>query len=162
MKTEPGERPPDARETPSRRPKIGRWRTLNRAAASISLPRGVHLRPGGGALAVADYRRFWYSSIVSNVGSWMQIVAQGWLILQLTDSAFYLGLVGLVRAVPALSITLIGGVLADRLDRRRLLIFTQTSAGIVALLLGILDFTGVITVWQILVLAFCRDRKSVV
>jgi MFS family permease len=155
MKTEPGERTPSASEAPTQRPGIGRWRTLNRAAARISLPRGVQLRPGGGALAVEDYRRFWYSSIVSNIGSWMQIVAQGWLILQLTDSAFYLGLVGLVRAVPALSITLIGGVLADRLDRRRLLIFTQTSAGVVALLLGLLDFTGIITVWQILFLSFC-------
>jgi MFS family permease len=128
---------------------------LNRIAASISLPRGVNLRPGGGALAVDDYRRFWYGSLLSNIGSWMQIVAQGWLILKLTDSAFYLGLVGLVRAVPALSLTLIGGVLADRLDRRRLLLVTQTSAALLALLLGILDITGVITVWQILVLAFC-------
>ena len=127
---------------------------MNRAAASISLPRGVQLRPGGGALAVDDFRRFWYGSIVSNVGSWMQMVAQGWLILQLTDSAFYLGLVGLVRAVPALTITLIGGVLADRLDRRRLLLFTQTTAGLLALILGVLDLTGVVTVWQILVLAF--------
>jgi MFS family permease len=154
MKTEPGERSRSARETPTHRPGTGLWRSLNRAAASISLPRGVQLRPGGGALAVDDFRHFWYGSIVSNVGSWMQMVAQGWLILQLTDSAFYLGLVGLVRAVPALTITLIGGVLADRLDRRRLLLFTQTTAGLLALILGVLDLTGIVTVWQILLLAF--------
>ncbi len=120
----------------------------------MSLPRGVSLRPNGGALAVDDFRRFWYGSIISNVGSWMQMVAQGWLILQLTDSAFYLGLVGLVRAVPALTITLFGGVLADRLDRRRLLFFTQSTAAFLAIILGVLDITGIVTVWQILLLAF--------
>ena len=133
---------------------VGVWRTLNRSAAAISLPRGVSLRPNGGALAVEDFRRFWYGSIISNVGSWMQMVAQGWLILQLTDSAFYLGLVGLVRAIPALSITLFGGVLADRLDRRRLLFFTQSTAAFLAIILGVLDVTGIVTVWQILLLAF--------
>ena len=156
MKTESEQsaRPATEPRQLARRQRVGLWRTLNRTAASISLPRGVNLRPGGGALAVDDFRRFWYGSILSNVGSWMQIVAQGWLILQLTNSAFYLGLVGLVRAVPALSITLVGGVLADRLDRRRLLMVTQTSAALLAILLGILDITGVITVWQILILAF--------
>ncbi|MGA7670478.1 MAG: MFS transporter, partial [Nitrolancea sp.] len=124
---------------------VGVWRTLNRTAAAISLPRGVRLRPNGGALAVQDFRRFWYGSIISNVGSWMQMVAQGWLILQLTDSAFYLGLVGLVRAVPALTITLFGGVLADRLDRRRLLFFTQSTAAVLAIILGVLDLTGIVT-----------------
>jgi MFS family permease len=154
MKIEPEERVRPATEPPVRRQGVGLWRALNRVSASISLPRGVNLRPGGGALAVDDFRRFWYGSIISNVGSWMQMVAQGWLILQLTDSAFYLGLVGLVRAVPALTITLIGGVLADRLDRRRLLLFTQTTAGLLAIILGILDITGLVTVWQILLLAF--------
>lgn len=137
-----------------RRQAAGVWSVLNRGAAAISLPRGISLRPNGGALAVDDFRLFWYGSIISNIGSWMQAVAQGWLILQLTDSAFYLGLVGLVRAIPALSITLFGGVLADRMDRRRLLIFTQSSAAVLAIILGILDFTNVVTVWQILLLAF--------
>lgn len=133
---------------------VGLWRSLNRASAAIALPRGVTLRPNGGALAVDDFRIFWYGSIISNTGSWMQMVAQGWLILQLTDSAFYLGLVGLVRAIPALTITLFGGVLADRLDRRRLLFFTQSSSAFLAIILGVLDVTGVVTVWQILLLAF--------
>ncbi|HVB64626.1 MAG TPA: MFS transporter [Nitrolancea sp.] len=154
MRTEPEQSAPPATKAPTPRQRVGMWRTLNRISASISLPRGVNLRPGGGALAVDDFRRFWYGSIISNVGSWMQMVAQGWLILQLTDSAFYLGLVGLVRAVPALTITLIGGVLADRLDRRRLLLFTQTTAGLLAIILGVLDIAGIVTVWQILLLAF--------
>lgn len=154
MKTESEQVPLPTTRRPVRHHAVSVWRTLNRAAAAISLPRGVSLRPNGGALAVDDFRRFWYGSIISNIGSWMQMVAQGWLILQLTDSAFYLGLVGLVRAVPALSITLFGGVLADRMDRRKLLFFTQTSAALLAIVLGILDLTGIVTVWQILVLAF--------
>ncbi|MBX6342782.1 MAG: MFS transporter, partial [Thermomicrobiaceae bacterium] len=101
-----------------------------------------------------EFRRFWVSSIVSNVGSWMQIVAQGWLIVQLTNSPFYLGLVGLMRAIPALTVTLIGGVLADRIERRTMLLFTQTSAGLLALLLGLLNAAGVVTIWHILVISF--------
>jgi MFS family permease len=154
MKSESEQLSPSGARRPVAHRAVGLWRTLNRSAAAISLPRGVRLRPNGGALAVDDFRRFWYGSIISNVGSWMQAVAQGWLILQLTDSAFYLGLVGLVRAVPALTITLFGGVLADRVDRRRLLLFTQSSAAFLAIILGFLDLTGLVTVWQILLLAF--------
>ena len=84
----------------------------------------------------------------------MQITAQGWLILELTDSPFYLGLVGLVRAIPALAFTLIGGVIADRYDRRKILMVTQGSSALVALTLGILDLTGIVTVSMVLILAF--------
>lgn len=130
-----------------------RWRDMTEVAARLTLGRTLPIS-GGGALAVPEFRDFWIGSIVSNIGSWMQIVAQGWLILQLTNSAFYLGLVGLVRAVPALSITLVGGVLADRLDRRRVLLFTQTAFGLLALILGLLDAAGIVTIWQILVITF--------
>jgi len=122
-------------------------------ATRLTLGRTTPLR-GAGALAVPEYRNFWLASIVSNVGSWMQYVAQGWLILELTDSAFYLGLVGLMRAVPALSITLFGGVLADRLDRRKVLLVTQASAGMLALALGLLDAFGIVAIWHILLIAF--------
>ena len=130
-----------------------RWRRLNQISTRLSLP-DARFRPDAGALAVPAFRRFWLSMIVSNVGSWMQMVAQGWLILQLTDSPFYLGLVGLVRSVPALSLTLIGGVLADRLDRRAILLFTQSSAAILALALGVLDLTGTVQIWHVLLIAF--------
>ncbi|HET7036273.1 MAG TPA: MFS transporter [Thermomicrobiaceae bacterium] len=131
-----------------------RPRGLNRLTGRIWLPPGAILRPKGGALSVPEFRWFWYGSIVSNVGSWMQMVAMGWLILELTNSPFYLGLIGLVRAVPALSITLIGGVVADRVDRRGLLIVTQSAAGVLAVILGVLDFSGVITIGQLLAIAF--------
>lgn len=137
-----------------------RWAGMAQIAARLSFGRTLPLRGGSGALAVPEFRDFWIGSIVSNVGSWMQIVAMGWLILQLTNSAFYLGLVGLVRAVPALSLTLVGGVLADRLDRRKTLIVTQVSFGVLALILGVLDASGRITIWQILVISFLSSAVS--
>jgi MFS family permease len=118
------------------------------------MPRSVYAGMGSGALGIREFRRFWLGMVASNVGSWMQITAQGWLILELTDSPFYLGLVGLVRAIPALAFTLIGGVIADRYDRRKILMFTQGSSAIVALALGVLDLTGVVTVNMVLFLAF--------
>ncbi len=92
--------------------------------------------------------------VVSNIGTWMQMVAQGFLVYQLTHSPFALGLVGFVRAVPVFVFSLFAGVLADRVDRRKLLIVTQSLAGVLALVLGVLASTGVIQVWMIMVLAF--------
>ncbi|MCM8749305.1 MFS transporter [Thermomicrobiaceae bacterium CFH 74404] len=111
-------------------------------------------RPEGSALAVPEFRRFWIALIVSNIGSWMQLVAQGWLILELTNSPFYLGLFGLLRSIPALTITLVGGVVADRFDRRRILLLTQVSAAALALLLGVLDLAGLVRIWHVLAIAF--------
>jgi MFS family permease len=146
-----GENPPPA-GSGNRDPR--RWRKLNRLAALTAMPRSVYTGLGSGALGIKEFRRFWFGMIASNVGSWMQITAQGWLILELTDSPFYLGLVGLVRAVPALAFTLIGGVIADRYDRRKILMFTQGLSAIVALALGMLDLLGVVTVGMVLFLSF--------
>ena len=90
------------------------------------------------ALAVPDFRRLWIGSLISNVGSWMQIIGNGWLVLQLANSPFWLGMVSFASAVPILAFSLFAGVLADRVDRCRLLKVTQASAGIVALVLGLL------------------------
>jgi MFS family permease len=106
------------------------------------------------ALDVPAFRTFFLAMVVSNIGSWMQIVAQGWLVLQLTNSPFYLGLVGLVRAVPTIAFSLVGGVLADRFDRRRILLVTQSVAGVGSLLLAVLTATGYVTVWHILTISF--------
>jgi MFS family permease len=92
--------------------------------------------------------------LVSNIGSWLQLVAQGWLILALTGSPAYLGLYGLLRSIPTLTITLVSGAVADRVDRRRILLVTQSLAALLALLLGILDLTGTIRPWHILAIAF--------
>ncbi|HEY7907922.1 MAG TPA: MFS transporter, partial [Thermomicrobiales bacterium] len=88
------------------------------------------------SLQIRDYRLLWWGMIVSNIGTWMQMVAQGYLVYQLTDSPLMLGLVGFVRAVPVFTFSLFAGVVADRVDRRKLLIVTQTLAGVFALILG--------------------------
>jgi MFS family permease len=107
-----------------------------------------------GALDVPVFRNYFLASIVSNIGSWMQILAQGWLILDLTDSPFYLGLVGLVRAVPTIALSMLGGVLADRFSRTKILMVTQTVMAASSLLLGLLTVTGYIEVWHILLISF--------
>ncbi|MEX2314597.1 MAG: MFS transporter, partial [Thermomicrobiales bacterium] len=106
------------------------------------------------ALDVPAFRNYFIATTVSNIGSRMQIDAQGWLVLSLTDSPFYLGLVGLVRAVPTILLSLIGGVLADRFDRRRILIVTQSVAMISSILLAVLVIANVVTVWHILTISF--------
>jgi MFS family permease len=101
------------------------------------------------AFREADYRRFWVSQFFSNVGSWMQTVAQGFLVYRLTDSAFLLGFVGFANAVPSFFLMLWGGVLADRLDRRRMVRISQWAQALAALALAISIRTGHIGVWQI-------------
>src|ERR671922_1316029 len=85
------------------------------------------------ALSHRDFRLFWTGAFLSNIGTWMQAVAQGWLVLQLTNSPFWLGLDAFMATVPAVIFTLLGGVFADLIDRRRLLLYTQVIAGLAAL-----------------------------
>ncbi|MGI8995427.1 MAG: MFS transporter [Pyrinomonadaceae bacterium] len=106
------------------------------------------------ALAHRNFRLFWAGAFLSNVGTWMQTVAQGWLMLNLTDSAFWLGLDGFAATVPGLVLTLLGGVFADLLDRKRLLLVTQFGAGLTALLLASAIYTGVVDRWIILAASF--------
>ena len=165
MRTETEERddlPSPAPARPARLRSARRWTRVNQLAARLTFGRTLPERLGGGALGVPEFRNFWIGSIVSNVGSWMQFVALSWLILQLTNSAFYLGLIGLVQAVPGISITLVGGVLADRLDRRKVLLFTQTTFGLLALILTALDVAGIIRIWEILAIAFCSSAVGAI
>lgn len=97
---------------------------------------------------------FWGGAFISNIGMWMQNVAQGWLVLELTDSAFMLGFVGFAGSLPMLILLLIGGVFADRVDRRGLLIFAMVAMMIFAGVLAVLTWTGVVTIWHIIVLSF--------
>jgi MFS family permease len=106
------------------------------------------------ALRHRNFRLFWLGAFLSNTGTWMQTVAQGWLVLQLTDSAFWLGFDGFAATVPGLVLTLLGGVFADILDRKRLLIVTQAASGVTALVLALLVWTGVIHFSMILVASF--------
>jgi MFS family permease len=106
------------------------------------------------ALRHRNFRMFWSGAFLSNTGTWMQAVAQGWLVLQLSNSPFWLGVDGFMATAPGLVLTLAGGVFADLFDRRKLLIYTQAVAGIAALTLGVLVLTHVVQVWMVLCLSF--------
>jgi MFS family permease len=106
------------------------------------------------ALKHYNYRLWFGGQVVSLVGTWMQSTAQGYLIYQITGSPFYLGLVGFAGGAPSLLFTLFGGVIADRLPRRKLLVITQVSMMILAFILAALTFTNTVKPWHILVLAF--------
>jgi MFS family permease len=107
------------------------------------------------ALRHRDFRLLWIGLAVSAIGTWMQIVAQSLLVLKIThNSAFALGTVSLSQALAFLFFALIGGSVADRLDKRRLLLSTQTASATLAILLGSLTYFGVIRLWMILLLAF--------
>jgi len=101
------------------------------------------------AFAESDYRRFWTTQFISNVGSWMQNVAQGWLVYRLTDSAFLLGFVGFASFLPTLFLMFFGGVVADHFDRKRVVKISQWAQAGSALWLAIAIRLGHIGVWQI-------------
>ncbi len=105
------------------------------------------------ALYFRDFRLFWIGQIISLSGTWMQSVAQGWLVYSLTKSPFYLGLVATASHLPILLFSLIGGIVADRFKKRNLIIITQALSIIPALLLGILANLEIVTVYQVLFLA---------
>jgi MFS family permease len=105
------------------------------------------------ALRTPNYRRFFTGQAVSLVGTWMQTVALGWLVLELTGSGTALGLVAAAQFVPILVLAPYGGLLADRLDKRRILLVTQSALGLVALALGALVVTGAVRLWMVVGLA---------
>lgn len=105
------------------------------------------------AFAERDYRRFWSTQFLSNVGSWMQAVAQGWLVYRLTDSPFLLGFVGFASSAPSIVLMLPGGVIADQFDRKRVVALSQWAQAASALFLAISIQTNQITVWQIIAAA---------
>jgi MFS family permease len=105
------------------------------------------------ALYYRDFRLFWFGQIISISGTWMQSVAQGWLVYSLTKSPFYLGMVAAAASLPILFFTLPAGVLADRLPKRNLLLYTQAFSIVPAVLLGILTSLKVVAVWQVALLA---------
>src|SRR5947208_10758743 len=94
------------------------------------------------ALNHRDFRRFYAAQLLALVGGWMQTVAQAWLVLQLTDSPFKLGLISTLQFSPILMFSLVAGAVADRLPKRGLLVTTQTTLACQALLLGALVSTA--------------------
>jgi MFS family permease len=106
------------------------------------------------ALKHRNYRLWFWGQMVSLFGTWMQITAQGFLVFQLTHSSAYLGYVGFASGVPSWIFMLYGGVVADRMPRRTLLIITQSVMMVLAFILAALAFYGIVEPWHILVLAF--------
>jgi MFS family permease len=150
---------PDSRETARRESdsvleenRVGNTPTLEPeiTAASTGIPEVVR------ALRHHDFRLFWAGNFLSNIGTWMQNVAQGWLVLTLvpTHPAFWLGVIGFAASAPMMVFALIGGVIADRVDKRKLMLVTQSSMMVLAFLMWGLTATHRINVETIIVLAF--------
>jgi MFS family permease len=110
-------------------------------------------RPRLGALAHRNFRLFFFGQGTSLIGTWMQSVALGWLVLGLTNSPLAVGLNSALRSLGVLLFTLYAGVVADRVDKRRLIIVTQALQMVEALTLAVLVWTHVVTVWQVMALA---------
>ena len=105
------------------------------------------------ALAHRDYFLFWIGQLVSRIGTWMQNVAQSWLVLELTNSPFLLGLIGTLQFAPVLLLALVGGVVSDRMAKRPLIIATQIAMMLQAFALAALVYTGHVQYWHVAVLA---------
>lgn len=105
------------------------------------------------ALRNRSFRLFWAGNFLSNIGTWMQNVAQGWLVLQLTNSAFWLGVIGFCSTIPILLFALIGGVIADHVNKRKLLMVTQSAMMLFAFAMAVLAYLNLIKVWHIALLA---------
>ncbi len=105
------------------------------------------------AFAHRNYQLWFFGQLVSLAGTWMQSIAQGWLVYQISHSEFALGLVGFAGAIPILFITPFGGVVVDRVPKRTLLVITQAVQMLLAFVLAVLVFTNTVQVWHVVLLA---------
>jgi MFS family permease len=116
----------------------------------------VSLKQGFRALEVFNYRLYWIGQLISQSGSWMQRIAQDWLVLQITNSPFAIGVVTALQFLPIMLLSLVGGVLTDRWPKYKLLMITQVAALIQALIFALLVSFGQIQLWHIYVLALLQ------
>ncbi|MEV5882665.1 MFS transporter [Streptomyces sp. NPDC052020] len=114
------------------------------------------------SLKVRNYRLFFLGQVVSNIGTWMQRIAQDWLVLSLTGSSAAVGVTTALQFLPMLLFGLYGGVLVDRLRKRPALLVTQTSMALTALFLAVLTLSGHVQVWHVYVAAFAMGLATVV
>jgi MFS family permease len=112
------------------------------------------------ALSYRDYRLLWAGAFLSNIGTWMQSIAQGWLVRELTPSPFLIGFVAFAGSFPQLAFALFSGVYADMFDRRRLLLVTQAVQMMLSALLGLLVALRVISIWQVIAISFASGLAS--
>ncbi len=128
----------------------------------IPRPRVANLTHTFRSLKNRNYRLFWFGQLISLAGTWMQDVALGWLVLEITGSAVALGLTMTIRFFPALLFSLHGGVLADRLPKRQTLVIAQSTQLVVALILAVLTSAEILTVTIIYVLAGLRGMVDAI
>ncbi len=119
----------------------------------VPAPRGRPTLNPFVALRHRNFRLFFVGQLISLIGTWMQRIAQAWLVLQLTNSPFLLGVAGALQWLPVLFFSLVGGVVADRMSKRSLLVATQTLQMLQAFALGVLVLAGVVRFWHVAVLA---------
>ncbi len=129
-------------------------------AARAAAPLTALRRQTFAALSNPNYRLYVSGQAVSLVGTWMQSIAQSWLVLQLTGSATALGVVIALQTLPTLVLGPYAGVVADRFDKRKLMIGLQSGMGVLALLLGVLTITGTVQLWHVYVLAFLLGMNN--
>lgn len=122
---------------------------------SSETPKG--LRNAFASFSVPAFRSLIFAQVISGVGGQLQSIANAWQIYALTGSALQLGLTGVARAIPTILFSLLGGVVADRIDRRTIIILTQVSNGVFAVTLGVLSLTGQVQVWHIYLAVFLNS-----
>jgi MFS family permease len=136
-------------------PVVARESPIDPATVADPAPPPTGLRRIGAALTYRDFRVLWTGAFVSTIGTWMQKVAQNWLVLTLSGSAsaFFLGLDSFLGELPILLFTLIGGVIADRRDRRQLLLTSQYIQMTTAFTLAALVYFDAVRIWHVLMLS---------
>jgi len=112
-----------------------------------------HFRGQLSALSQPQYRRYWLGSFASVGATQLMVMGQGWLVYELSSSAMQLGFLGAAASIPAILMTLFGGAIADRMDKQLVLKITSVLVGTMLLLLAVLDVTGMVTVWHVLLIA---------
>lgn len=114
------------------------------------------------ALQNKNYKNYFFGQFVSLIGTWLQIVAQGWLVLQLTNSAFYIGLVTALSTAPSLLFSLFGGVIVDRYPKKKILLYSQNCAMVLGIFLGLLTIFDYISLWGIGLISFLLGTVNAV
>jgi MFS family permease len=140
---------------------------LSSAAASDAAPEPTPAVPPGkqgtfSSLKVRNYRLFASGAVISNTGTWVSRIAQDWLVLSLTGSSFAVGITTAMQFLPMLLFGLYGGVIADRYPKRKLLLATQSTMGLLGLILAALTLSGYVQVWHVYAIAFLLGLVTVV
>jgi MFS family permease len=130
--------------------------------STSSRPTGLRLPDMVRALRHRNFQLFFSGQLISLIGTWMDNIAEGWLVYRLTHSAFLLGVASFAGQIPVFLLAPLGGIIADRFDRRKVVIATQTASMLIAGTLAGLTLAGKITVWEVIVLAGCMGSVNAV